>query len=479
MTSFRTVLMAAAAATVGATVLSQPVPVAGQASAAATAVTFNKDILPIFQRSCQNCHRPNSLAPMSLLTYEQARPYASAIKRRTSIRNRQGTMPPWYIEKNIGIQDYKNDISLSDADLAKIAAWADNGAPRGNPADAPAPLTFNDSTEGWTIGTPDLVVKTPPVTVKAVQPDWWGPAGFADTGLTEDRYVAAVEIKEVNDQMGKGNASNTVGGFFIFHHALMGAQAPGAPAAGALGGGWPVHEVGRNADVFNPDAGKLLRAGSKVGFGNVHMHANGKDTTGHLEIAFKFHPKDYKPKYTERLMPIGTGDIDIRGMESGQKVEAFMTLQAPTKVTVYEPHMHAAAVRMCFDAIYGSRMETLSCSGYDHSWVRAYQYADNAAPLLPRGTILRITGYYDNTPANRNVADPRNWSGLGHRSIDNMNIMIMQGVSLTDEQFQAEVTARRAALQLKPGEDAPGCPLCSFEKIPAAPRLPQATGQQQ
>ena len=244
----------------------------------------------------------------------------------------------------------------------------------------------------------------------------------------------------------------------------MGVEMPGGPASP---GGWPVHEVGRNADVFNPDSGKLLRAGSRVGFGNVHMHANGKDTTGHLEIAFKFHPKDYKPKFVERLMPIATGDIDIRPMEAGQKVEAFMTLTQPTKVTVFEPHMHAAAVRMCFDAIFGSRMETLSCSGYDHSWVRAYQYEDDSAPLLPRGTILRVTGYYDNTPANRNVVDPRNWSGLGHRSIDNMNIMIMQGVSLTDEQFQAEVKARREHLKLKPGEDAPGCPLCAFDTIPA------------
>ncbi len=462
----------------GAAALFPQAPLAGQAPApgqpaTAPRVTFAKDIAPILQRSCQNCHRPNSLAPMSLLTYEQVRPYAAAIKRRTSIRSKQGTMPPWYIEKGIGIQHYKNDISLSDEEVARIAQWADSGAPLGNPADLPAPLKFADGNE-WTIGTPDIVVKTPEVSVKAVQPDWWGPAGFADTGLTEDRYVSAIEIREVNNQQGKASATNTVGGLFIFHHALMGVEMPGSPASP---GGWPVHEVGRNADVFNPDSGKLLRAGSRVGFGNVHMHANGKDTTGHLEIALKFHPKDYKPKFVERLMPIATGDIDIRPMEAGQKVEAFMTLTQPTKVTVFEPHMHAAAVRMCFDAIFGSRMETLSCSGYDHSWVRAYQYEDDSAPLLPRGTILRVTGYYDNTPANRNVVDPRNWSGLGHRSIDNMNIMIMQGVSLTDEQFQAEVKARREHLKLKPGEDAPGCPLCAFDTIPVQAQ-PARTGQQ-
>src|SRR5262245_38468223 len=352
--------------------------------------TFTRDIAPILQRSCQNCHRPDSLAPMSLLTYEEVRPYAAAIKRRTAIRSRQGTMPPWYIEKDLGIQQYKNDISLSDEEIAKIAAWADNGAPRGTSADLPAPLQFVDS-NAWTIGKPDLIVSTPAVHMKAVNPDWWGNAGFGDTGLTEDRYVSAVEIKEVNDTQHTASATTTVGGLFIFHHAIMTVEAPGSSGSGSIIGGWPVHEVGRNADVFNPDAGKLLKAGSRVGFPNVHMHANGKDTTGHLEVAFKFHPKGYQPKMVERTLTVGTGDIDIRGMETGKKIESFQTLQQPTKITVFEPHMHAAAVRMCLDAIWGSRIETLSCSGYDHSWVRSYQYEDDWAPLLPKGPILRVT----------------------------------------------------------------------------------------
>ena len=110
----------------------------------AQAQSLLPDIAPILQRA-SNCHRPNSVAPMPLLTYEQVRPYASAIKRRTSIRSRQGTMPPWYIEKGIGIQQYKNDVSLSDEEVAKIASWADNGAPRGNPADLPPARTFDDS----------------------------------------------------------------------------------------------------------------------------------------------------------------------------------------------------------------------------------------------------------------------------------------------------------------------------------------------
>ncbi len=118
---------------------------ASSARAQTDAVTFTKDIAPILQRSCQSCHRPDSVAPMSLLTYEEVRPFAMAIKQRTALRHRRGAMPPWFIEKEIGIQRFKDDISLSDAEIAKIARWADAGAPRGNPADLPPALVFADN----------------------------------------------------------------------------------------------------------------------------------------------------------------------------------------------------------------------------------------------------------------------------------------------------------------------------------------------
>ena len=127
-------------------------------------VTFTADIAPILQRSCQNCHRSNSVAPMSLLTYEEVRPYARRIKERTMLRDRMGVMPPWFIEKDVGIQDYQNDISLSDAEITMIAEWADNGAPRGDPNDMPAPRVFAVEDE-WDIGTPDLFVDLPPYTM--------------------------------------------------------------------------------------------------------------------------------------------------------------------------------------------------------------------------------------------------------------------------------------------------------------------------
>ena len=109
-----------------------PLSVKAEQAPAVPEVTFTKDIAPILQRSCQNCHRPGQVAPMSLLTYEESRPWARSMKQRTALRDKAGVMPPWYIEKNIGIQHYKNDPSLSDEEIAKIAKWADSGAPRGD-----------------------------------------------------------------------------------------------------------------------------------------------------------------------------------------------------------------------------------------------------------------------------------------------------------------------------------------------------------
>ena len=107
---------------------------------------------------------------------------------------------------------------------------------------------------------------------------------------------------------------------------------------------------------------------------------------------------------------------------------------------------------------------TLVCAGYNHSWVRVYTYAEDAAPLLPKFTILRITGYFDNTPANKNVSDPRNWSGLGHRSMDNMLIHIGRGIQLSDEEFEQELAKRGESLT--EGQMVPGCPLCGYSKMP-------------
>ena len=164
------------------------IPAAAQ-TAADRPVTFSKDIAPILQKSCQQCHRPDSIAPMSLLTYEQVRPYARAIKQRTQlvyVTGMRGVMPPWLLERNIGIQQLKEDISLSDAEIATIAKWVDSGAPEGNRADMPAPVVFADNSR-WFYGKPDLIVTSPTVTVKPLAPDWWGDLDETQSTLAEPK----------------------------------------------------------------------------------------------------------------------------------------------------------------------------------------------------------------------------------------------------------------------------------------------------
>src|SRR5882672_5852709 len=144
-------------------------PAASRAQSGASPgdITFTKDIAPILQRRCQQCHRPDGVAPMSLVTYEEVRPWARAMKARTALRSQRGAMPPFFIEKNIGIQKFKHDPSLTEEQIAKVAEWADSGAPRGNPGDMP-PLRQFDTTDKWTIGEPDLILRSKDVTVPPV-----------------------------------------------------------------------------------------------------------------------------------------------------------------------------------------------------------------------------------------------------------------------------------------------------------------------
>ncbi len=433
-------------------------------------VTFTRDIAPLLQRSCENCHRADGVAPMPLTTYEEARPWARAIKQRTGIGPHAGVMPPWYVEKNIGIQKFHNDPSLSEAEIGKIAKWVDSGAPMGDPKEMPPPRTWEDAAK-WAIGTPDVIVKTTDVVVKANAPDWWGEIPRVQIPITEDRYVTAIEVKEVNDiDAHSKDVRSTVGGHYVFHHMIWSTRVMGDAAAEANrdplafdtdgSTGWPVHEVGRNADFFDPKAARLLKAGSSVVTDSVHLHSNGRDTTAHLEVGFKFAPKGFTPEYKRASYSLGNGvDIDINPMEANQQLHAYAVLPENTKIMSFEPHLHAPGMRMCLEAIWGYNIQTINCVGYDHNWVRGYHYADDSAPLLPKGAIVHIIGYMDNSPTNRNVPDPRNWQGSGNRSVANMFIDLGNRVSLTDEQFKAEMAARVAT---NPGRDVyPGCPLCN------------------
>lgn len=434
-----------------------------------SSVTFSRDIAPILQRSCQSCHRAGGGAPMALTTYQEARRWANRIMERTAIRDRMGAMPPNFVEPGVGIQDFKNDQPLSDAELAIIQAWVANGAPEGNPSDMPPAIEW-PSDRGWTLGEPDLIVRGPDITMPAVGPDRWGDIGLVPTGLTEDRYVMSVEVREIND-IPTDREVTTVGGRYIFHHMTYQSgvlKDDGSGLGEGTSQGWPIHEVGRNADEFGDGVGMLLQAGSALSLSASHLHSTGwRETTGHLEFGFRFHPVGYEPEYRRAGGSGGNGiDVDIRPNVGGQEFHSYRVLDDHTKIVAFEPHLHAPGVRMCLEAIWGINRFTLNCVGYDHNWVKQYLYEEDSAPLLPKGTILHITGYLDTTADNPNLADTRNWAGGGRRSVANMFIDLGQSVRLTEEQFQREMAERRARMRDRNDYDI-GCPLCWAPEVAA------------
>ncbi len=427
-----------------------PTRAAGPAEAT-PGVTFTKDVAPILQRSCQRCHRPGALGPMSFLTYAEARPWARAMKQKTLLRE----MPPWFIEKNIGIQHFKDDLSLTDEEIATIGAWADAGAPRGNPADMPTPIEFADRNE-WSIGTPDLIVSTPVMIVPAVAADFHDEIGPVSTGLTEDRYIKAVEVREVRllDETATASAPKSGFGNFTIHHiGVHSSEVFTEQTDRALENRnrfRMVYSLGQNATIYPDDTGVLLTADSELNF-TVHLYASGQEIPVRADIGFTFHPKGYQPKYAQSgfiaMGNIGDG-LDIPGGQDNVRHDGFYTMPKDGILTTYEPHMHSSGKRMCVEAVYPDQTrEMLNCSGYDHSWARVYVYEDDYAPLLPKGTVLHIIGWYDNSPTNRNVVDPRNWKGWGNRSIDDMFLLLPKVTFLSEEQFAEVVAAREAKRQ--------------------------------
>jgi mono/diheme cytochrome c family protein len=442
--------------------LLSPAPVAGQTQPQGQ-VTFAKDIAPILQRTCQNCHRPNGgLAPMPLTTYEEVRPWAKAIKLRTSRRE----MPPWFIEKNVGIQHFKDDPSLSDEEIATIATWVDTGARLGNPADMPPPRQFTD-TNAWAIGEPDLIIDSPLMTVEAVAGDYHDPyLGAVPTGLTEDRWIAAWEVKEyrpgeIQRAPGRPGGNN----YLVLHHQVMSSLTTEEGGAGGEGDGGDdrrkgafnyVYEVGQNAQYVPNDVGVALKAGGKIYFNSTHLHSIGKEVKFHSRIGFKLHPKGYQPKYPQGTSGLRRGndagglgaELDIPGNSDNVRYDKFYRMDKPAQLVNFEPHLHASGTRMCAEAMYpDGRIEMLNCSGYNHAWVKTYTYQEDYAPLLPTGTILHLIAWYDNTGKNPRVVDPRNWRGLGHRSIDDMFIFLGKFIYYSEEEFKEVVAAREAKLK--------------------------------
>ena len=393
----------------------------GAAQAQAPDVTFAKDVASILQEKCEACHRTGQMAPMSLTTYAEVRPWARAIRTKVVA----GDMPPWHMSKTTGIQKFVNDISLTTEQIDTIVRWVDTGAPLGNPDDLP-PTREWPSGERWRVGSllgrdPDLTVTSTPWTQPAEgQDQWWQPV--VDSGMTEDRWIKAVEVRP------------TLEGRRIVHH--------GNSALAEFA-------VGKAGEIYPDDTGRLLKAGEKVRF-DIHYHSVGEEITDYLSIGVWFYPKDVVPKYVVKHSPMGvfqamdTFDLPPHTVT---KHHAFIPLETATRILSYQPHMHVRGKSMSLEAIYPTgRVEMLSyVENFNFNWHVNYVYANDVAPLLPAGTMIKLTAWHDNTAGNRANPDPTQWVGWGQRSYDDMYHAHVRYIELTEEDYKQMVQDRRRA----------------------------------
>jgi hypothetical protein len=417
------------------------VQLAAQAPAAkgGAVPTFTKDVAPIFYKNCTNCHRPGEIAPMSLLTYKDARPWAKSIATQVG----KGTMPPWHADPAFG--EFVNDRRLSDAERATLVAWASGGAPEGNPKDLPAAPVY--STE-WMIGQPDAVF--------SMQEDYPVPADGTvsyqyftiPTNTTEDKWIQAMEVRAGNPK--------------VLHHVIVYAaapppantqQAPAAPPAAAgqnpaqrpqplfvfadeamtripagQTGGPPLPPEERKAPgpndrlpprrmgpaiggfapgqfmrVYQEGTAMKLPAGATLIF-QMHYTPDGKPTTDRTRIGVKF--AKGKPQTEVRFASLVNGGLHIPAGAANQQVDAEMTVTQDITLWSMIPHTHVRGIRWMYDVTYpdGKKETILSVPKYDFNWQTDYVFKQ---PLhLAKGTKIHAAAWYDNSPANKSNPDP-------------------------------------------------------------------------
>ena len=394
--------------------------------------TFAEDVAPIIYNKCVECHRPGSIAPMSLTEFPTVRAFAPIIKDRIVSRK----MPPFFIDKSVGVQGFLDDRSLSDAEIATIVSWVDGGAPQGNLANLPPVPEFEEQV-AWTLEDemgrpPDVIIPIPePFTVPAGGPNWWM-TFISDTGLTEDRWIKAFETKPSAD------------GYPVVHHATTAMRFPEG------GGGFlSEYALGKTADINPPGTGQLIKAGTEL-IWNIHYAAaaDGTDHTDRTQLGLWLLPAGETPEHELiRSHMADNEDLDIAGGEANIRTDGYEYIEENIRITAFQPHLHNLGTRQCIEVIYqDNRRQTLSCADWDFGWHIAYNYEEEVQPLIPKGSMIHVTSWYNNSQSNPWAGDSRNWVGFGQRSTDEMAFAWVSYYELNDDEFEEAVRERQEQL---------------------------------
>jgi len=386
--------------------------------------TFHKDVLPVLQRNCQECHRPGEAGPMAFLTYKETRPWAKAIKQAVQ----KGSMPPWFADPKHG--KFANERRLTPGELATVVNWADSGAPEGSPKDSPAARKF---VEGWTIGQPDKIISMPkPFPIPASGTIEYQYV-ILPTGFTEDTWVEKAEVRPGNRAVNhhviafiRPPGSNWLrdqkpGEIFVPRKAARGSR----NNAGEDGAGDPRVELlvgyapGLQPVETPKGAAKLVKAGSDIVL-QLHYTVNGKETEDLSRIGLVFAKNP--PQYRQLTMNATNNRFVIPPNASAHEVKSAITLQEDVGLIWLMPHMHLRGKDFLYTAVYptGEREVLLSIPRYDFNWQLGYQY--EKPKMLPKGTRIECVAHFDNSRNNPANPAPDSEVRWGDQSWEEMMI---------------------------------------------------------
>lgn len=437
--------------------------VAALAAEQAFPVTFDKDVLPILQKNCQSCHRPGQIAPMSLLTYQEARPWAKAI--RTAVASRK--MPPWFADRNYG--HFVNDRSLKQSDIDTLVKWADSGAAEGNSKDAPAPIQWPK--DGWVI-QPEVVMDLPPHEVPAKGVLEWELVAFPGPFKT-DTWVTSMEIlpgeasvvhhicfsfekhkpttvynryewvQVPRDQTGYPTPGNN--GFDELPGMIMATRFVGSSEVERRQGHPTLRQSldfcylpGAGPDDYRPwNAGKFVPAGSDIVV-SIHYTTNGKQVLDKTKIGFTV----AKTPPAKKFIVQGSGeDAPVIAPTRANDRAVFASAYNPefrippnnanyvappmdiaflkdVEIVRLRPHAHVRGKSSQYKVTYpdGHEEIVLNVPHYDFNWQLSY----GTELKLPKGSRMQFEFTYDNSANNKNNPDPNRWVYQGFQSWEEM-----------------------------------------------------------
>lgn len=361
-------------------------------------VTFYRDVLPILQNRCQECHRPGQMAPMALRTYVETRPWAKAIREQVATRK----MPPWFADPCCG--KFEHDRRLTDAEIATLAAWAEGGAVEGNRADAPPARVWK---EGWKLPGVDKVVSmAEPFSIPAKESVEYQYFTIA-SGFEKDTWVRGVELRPTDRA--------------VVHHAVVyvrkaGDTWTGGPTTADI---LTVYAPGSAPDVFREDMAKLIPAEADLVL-EVHYTPKGSPSQDRIQVGLMLSPE--RPKLRVITLQMDSTTFEIPPGAKNYRVTVWGTLPNDALLVGFFPHMHLRGKSFEYTLVgERGRVDTLlKVAPYNFYWQQSYRLVEPL--LLKKGSRLNWIATYDNSAANPFNPDPTATLHYGKQSWDEMMV---------------------------------------------------------